>query len=182
MAAILADDIFKWIFLNENVIISIEISLKSVPKGPINNIPALVQIMAWRRPGNKPLSGPMMVRLPTHICVSRPQWVKSFHISNLQNPQEDTANLVHTSLYVVHIMGGEYFPYACNYSVAVLLPTIGVSLFMTTDRLGFLVIQSCVLSVDEAGIAMAELLQIHLATQSARIVCKNRGCGVLQWL
>ena len=26
-------------------------SLKFVPKGPINNIPALVQIMAWRRPG-----------------------------------------------------------------------------------------------------------------------------------
>ena len=76
MAAILADDIFKWIFLNENVIISIEISLKSVPKGPIDNIPALVQIMAWRRPGDKPLSGPMMVRLPTHICVTRPQWVK----------------------------------------------------------------------------------------------------------
>ena len=76
MAAILADDIFKWIFLNENVIISIEKSLKSVPKGPINNIPALVQIMAWRRPGDKPLSGPMMVRLPTHICVTRPEWVK----------------------------------------------------------------------------------------------------------
>ena len=45
-------------------------------QGPINNIPALVQIMAWRRPGDKPLSGPMMVRLPTHICVTRPQWVK----------------------------------------------------------------------------------------------------------
>ena len=43
---------------------------------PINNIPALVQIMAWHRPGNKPLPEPMMVRLPTHICVTRPQWVK----------------------------------------------------------------------------------------------------------
>ena len=31
--------------------------------------------MAWRRPGDKPLSEPMMVRLPTHICVARPQWV-----------------------------------------------------------------------------------------------------------
>ena len=31
--------------------------------------------MAWRRPGDKPLSEPMMVRLPTHICVTRPQWV-----------------------------------------------------------------------------------------------------------
>ena len=73
------DDIFKWIFLNENVWISIKISLKFVPKGPIDNIPALVQIMAWRRPGDKPLSEPIMVRLPTHICVTRPQWV---HTSN----------------------------------------------------------------------------------------------------
>ena len=46
-------------------------------RDPINNIPSLVQIMAWRRPGDKPLSEPMMVRLPTHIYVTRPQWVKS---------------------------------------------------------------------------------------------------------
>ena len=71
-----ADDIFKRIFFNENVWISIKISPKFVPKGPINNIPALVQIMAWRPPGDKPLSEPMMVNLPTHICVTRPQWVK----------------------------------------------------------------------------------------------------------
>ena len=70
-------NIFKCIFFNENVWISIKISLKCVPKGPINNIPALVQIMAWRRPGDKPLSRPMMARLPTHICVTRPQWVNS---------------------------------------------------------------------------------------------------------
>ena len=44
-----ADGTFKHIFLNENVRISIKISLKFVPKGPINNNPALVQIMAWRR-------------------------------------------------------------------------------------------------------------------------------------
>ena len=50
-------------------------SLKFVPNGPINNIPSLVQIMAWRRPGDKPLSAPMMVSLTTHICVNRPQWV-----------------------------------------------------------------------------------------------------------
>ena len=53
----------------------IKISMKFVPRGPINNIPALVQIMAWRRPGGKPLSEPILVRLPTHICVTRPQWV-----------------------------------------------------------------------------------------------------------
>ena len=56
------DDIFKSIFLKENVWISIIISLKFVPEGPINNIPALVQIMAWRRPGDKPLSEPMLTQ------------------------------------------------------------------------------------------------------------------------
>ena len=71
-----ADNNFNCIFLNENVRISIEISLKFFPKGRINNTPSLVQIMAWRRRSDKPLSEPMMVRLPTHICVARPQWVK----------------------------------------------------------------------------------------------------------
>ena len=70
------DDIFKCIFLNENARISINISLKFVRKSPINNIPALVLIMAWRRPGDKPLSEPMLVISLTHICVTRPQWVK----------------------------------------------------------------------------------------------------------
>ena len=74
-----ADDTFKRIFLNENVRISIKISLKFVPNGPINNIPALVQIMARRQSGDKPLSEPMMVSLLTHICVTRPQWVKYCH-------------------------------------------------------------------------------------------------------
>ena len=69
------DDIFRCTFLNENEWYRIKISLKFVPKVPINNIPALVQIMAWHRPGDKPLSEPMMVVLPTHICVTRPQWV-----------------------------------------------------------------------------------------------------------
>ena len=64
----------EWKYLNLNWF-----SLKFVPKGPINKIPALVQIMAWRRPGDKPLSEPMMVRLLTHICVTRPQWVNYFN-------------------------------------------------------------------------------------------------------
>ena len=48
----------------------------------MNNIPALVQIMAWRRPGDKPLSEPMMVSLLTHICVTRPQWVNGAWCAN----------------------------------------------------------------------------------------------------
>ena len=79
------DDIFKSIFLNENAWISIKFSLKFVPKGRINNIPTLVQIMAWRRLGDKPLSEPMMVNSLTHICVSRPQWVKLSETTHFQN-------------------------------------------------------------------------------------------------
>ena len=73
-----SDDIFKCIFLNENVKIPIKISLKFIPRGPINYITTLIQIMAWRRPSDKPLSEPMMVSLLTHICITRPQWVKGW--------------------------------------------------------------------------------------------------------
>ena len=86
-----ADDTFKRIFMNENVRISINISLKFVPKGLINNIPALVQIMAWRRPGDKPLSEPMMDNLLTHICVTRPQWVNTLFPCTIT---EEPINLV----------------------------------------------------------------------------------------
>ena len=60
MAAILADDIFKCIFLSENDRILIKISLTFVPRSPIDNKPALVQVMAWRRIGDKSLPEPMM--------------------------------------------------------------------------------------------------------------------------
>ena len=60
------------------MVIGITNSVQLVPKGPINNNPALVQIMAWRRPGDKPLSETMLASLLTHICVTRPQWVKPF--------------------------------------------------------------------------------------------------------
>ena len=62
MAAILADDIFKRIFINEDVRISIQISLQSVPKGSIDKKPALVQVMAWRRTGDKPLPETMLTQ------------------------------------------------------------------------------------------------------------------------
>ena len=55
--------------------ISITIPLKFVPRFPINNIPKLVQIMAWCLPGDKPLSEPMMTILLTKIWITRPQWV-----------------------------------------------------------------------------------------------------------
>ena len=60
MDAILAD-ISKCIFLNENKI-SIQISLKLVPRSLIHNKPALVQVMAWHLTGDKPLPEPMITQ------------------------------------------------------------------------------------------------------------------------
>ena len=62
MATILADDMFKCIFLNENDRILIQISLKFVPRSPFDNKPSLVQVMAWSRIGDKPLPEPMMAQ------------------------------------------------------------------------------------------------------------------------
>ena len=55
---------------NVNIRISITISLKFVPKRSIDNIPALVQIMPWRRSEDKPLYQPMTASLLTHIYVT----------------------------------------------------------------------------------------------------------------
>ena len=64
---------FSWI---KNVWISIKIWFKFVPRGPVSNIPALVQIMAWHRPSDNPLSESMGVSLMTYIGVNRPRQVK----------------------------------------------------------------------------------------------------------
>ena len=55
------DDIFKSIF-NESVWISIKISLKFIPKGPIDYKSALVQVVAWHRTGEKPLPESMLTQ------------------------------------------------------------------------------------------------------------------------
>ena len=62
MAAILADDNFKCIFFIENDRIPIRISLNFVPRSLIDNKPALVQVMAWRQTGDKPLPEPMITQ------------------------------------------------------------------------------------------------------------------------
>ena len=59
----IADDIFKCIF-NESVWISITISLKFVPNGPIDCKSALVQVMDWRRTGEKPSPESMLIQFP----------------------------------------------------------------------------------------------------------------------
>ena len=61
-AAILADDIIKMHILYGIGTIQIQVSLKLVPKGPIDNKAALVQVMAWRRTGDRPLPEPMITK------------------------------------------------------------------------------------------------------------------------
>ena len=94
---------FQMHFFNENVWIGIKISLKFVPNGPINDILALVQIMAWRLRGDKPLSEPMMVSLPTHTCVTRPQWVKGLGI-DLTEPNMLVSKVIYDNLKLVQVM------------------------------------------------------------------------------
>ena len=102
------DDIFKCIFLNENVQISIKISMTFAPKGPTNNTPALVRMMTWRRRSDKPLSEPMVASLLTHICVTRPQWVNSLHNNCIpqyrvsENKSDDWS--VHYVTYILELL------------------------------------------------------------------------------
>ena len=84
MAVIFQPTFFKCIFFNENVWISVQILLKFVPKVPINNISALVQIMAWPQSGDKQSSEPMMVCLLMHICITWPQtWDDQNNFQNI---------------------------------------------------------------------------------------------------
>ena len=67
-----ADDTLRCIVLKKNAWILIKISLNFVSKGSVNNIPALVQIMAWCRISDRSLSEPMLTLLTD---ASRARWV-----------------------------------------------------------------------------------------------------------
>ena len=73
--------------------ISLKITLTFVPKVPNNNIPALDQIMAWHRLGDKPFSEPMMVSLLQDIRVTRPQWVKAYIIPRCDFYQKNISHV-----------------------------------------------------------------------------------------
>ena len=81
----------KCIFLNENVWVSIKILLKVAPTGPFIHIPALVQILAWRRPGDKALTDPMLVCALTYVFLQIPT-IKS--CPPLRNGTIKTADLI----------------------------------------------------------------------------------------
>ena len=80
-------------------LISLEISLAFVHKVRINDILSLVQVMTWRRPGDKLLSEPMMFSLLTHTCVTRPQWIKH----GILDHSPLYKHIVWSNLYVVGV-------------------------------------------------------------------------------
>ena len=89
------DDILKYVFSKENAWILITISLRFVPKDSINNIPSSVHIMAWRRSGDKPLSGPMMALFKVRIyAFTRPQWI---------NDTRPTVQKQHANLSLIYL-------------------------------------------------------------------------------
>ena len=118
---------FSWMKMHEWI--SLKISLKLVPKGPINNIPALVQVMAWRRPGEKPLTEPMVVKLQTlglnelitnhyhQVLNGCPQWTQI-------TASKGTVTLNITKPHIAHSVGispqkiySKYFTNICKYAV-----------------------------------------------------------------
>ena len=91
---------FYWMYMW----ISIKISLKFVPKGPVNNIPALLQTMPRHRPGDKPVSEAIMVRLLTHICVTRPEINWRIYTSLDFNKLTDLSHLLDFAVQVCNMI------------------------------------------------------------------------------
>ena len=100
------DENFKCISFNENVWIWIKISLKFVPKSPISNIPALVQIMAWRRAGDKPLFEPMVFKLPTDIIAKDPEGLDSRSVNPAERWRENPARALARAGFSQHLKCG----------------------------------------------------------------------------
>ena len=137
------DDILKFTLLNENISISLKIPLWFVPKGPINNIPSLVQIKAWHRPGDKPLSEPNMVRVPTHIGHSAS--VSSYD-QNMGMKPMFTTYLVALSSYILIQLSPPRCKWHCYiwlygiFVICLLSLSISVSPFyLINDRVSYLV-------------------------------------------
>ena len=76
-----ADDIFKYVLLKDFFNVLIQILLKLVPRGSIDNKPVLVQTMAWRWAGDKPLSETVISQVAdVYIRVTLSWWAKRFAV------------------------------------------------------------------------------------------------------
>ena len=132
------DNMFKCILFYKNTWILIQISLKF--KGTNNNIPALVQKMDWRRPGDRPLPDPIMVSLLTHICVTRPKWIKRISWSSLIRSEDNNSPIV--SMWnglPQHLASARFFQLMCLktfiYSICLIINLIHVNHMNEAARL-----------------------------------------------
>ena len=87
--------------------------------------------MAWRRPDDKPLSEPMMVSLPTHICVTRPQWVNQMRSGKKEGKYTSVSS-------VIIVSGSGLLHYRCQrifvnkaIALSITVPTPNDYLFST---------------------------------------------------
>ena len=108
-----ADNVFKCIFLTENIWFSNNVWLKYVHRGSIENVPSLVQIMACRLAGASLYLNQRWSSLLTHTCVSRPRWVKGGKIINIAcfRPGSTRSKLPEAGLAMAHVLfvfGGIY--------------------------------------------------------------------------
>ena len=111
------DDIFMCIFLNENVWISLKISLKFIPKVRINQLPALIQILAWCRPGNKLSYESMMISLLMHsIYITQLQWVKGLYESTYESVNHQIVPRFLKMAHAIYVSSNNVYIYIYMYS------------------------------------------------------------------
>ena len=108
--------------------------------------------MDWRRPGEKPLSEPMVVNLPTHICVARPQWVKMAKMKMIWSfIQYLTGLSIETSKYndnLILIGGFERINWCSRYPLRILHflnKSYQIKPFLSRDRATTLTSAECLL-------------------------------------
>ena len=168
------DEIFKCNFDNENVWISIKISLKFVPKGPINNIPALVQMMDWHHPANKPLSEPVMVSLPTPIWVTLPQWLNELKMQlwfEIMKIPKILFSLLNVGACIATLSGNDWL--CCN--IALLLWSIRKNLaFISVRKLVWWISSSFIFhSLQAAASCYIELI-LKEADNNVKLIVLDR--------
>ena len=121
-----AADIFKLTFLNAIVLISIRVLLNFVPQGPVINNPALIQIMAWRRPGGKPLFAWWRHQMETFsallaICAGNsPVPVNSPHKGQWRGALMFTLICARINGWVNNREAGDLRRHRCHYDVIVM--------------------------------------------------------------
>ena len=101
-------DIFKFIYLNDNCCILIQIILKFVPKGLAIHIHASVQKMAYVNQATSHYRNKRRPSLLTHVCINRSQWICNYGgdaeiaLNNYANIMTDVLTVACSCIFVTH--------------------------------------------------------------------------------